>query len=226
MTQTSMQQGILKAAVLISGTGSNLKALIDAVESGTLELDIVRVISNRADAGGIDHARQANIPVSMISHMDYQNRQQHDDAIARVLDHDQAELLILAGYMRILGEDFIARFNGRMINLHPSLLPLYKGLDTYQRALEAGDTETGASIHIVTTGLDSGPLISQVRIAINTGDNVTSLGKRLGPQEHRLLVATVDQFCQRRVRYEGGELFYDDHVLQHPLQLNQDGSFA
>ena len=225
MKHTSTKQGNLKAAVLISGTGSNLKALIDAVKSGKLELDIVRVVSNRAEAGGIKYARAAAIPVSIISHNAYPDRQAHDDAVVRVLDKDQAELVILAGYMRILGEVFTARFNGCMINLHPSLLPLYKGLDTYARVLNAGDQETGASIHLVTPGLDAGPVISQVRIPVKTSDDAASLGKRLGPLEHKLLVATVDQFCKGKVRFDAGDLMYENHVLQQPLQMNHHGTF-
>lgn len=220
-----MKPAKLKAAVLISGTGSNLKALIDAVKSGRLAVDIVRVVSNRADAGGIEHARAANIPLSIISHKAYADRQAHDDALARVLDNDQVELIVLAGYMRILGESFTTRFNGRMINLHPSLLPLYKGLDTYVRALKAGDRETGASIHMVTSGLDSGPVISQVRIAIESDDDAASLRSKLGPLEHKLLVATVEQFCQRTVRFECGELMHGNRVLNKPLQMNLDGTF-
>jgi len=220
-----MKPARLKAAVLISGTGSNLKALIDAVKSGRLALDIVRVVSNRADAGGIEHARAAGIPVSIISHQDYPDRQAHDDAVAQVLDGDGTELVILAGYMRILGESFTTSFEGRMINLHPSLLPLYKGLDTYTRALNAGDHETGASIHIVTPGLDSGPVISQVRIPIEPGDDAGSLRNRLGSLEHKLLVATVDQFCQRTVRFESGKIMYGNHALGQPLQMSHDGTF-
>ena len=220
-----MKSARLKAAVLISGTGSNLKALIDAVKSGRLALNIVRVVSNRTDAGGIEHARAAGIPVSIISHQDYPDRQEHDGAVARVLGGDGTELVILAGYMRILGESFTARFEGRMINLHPSLLPLYKGLDTYTRALNAGDRETGASIHIVTAGLDSGPVISQVRIPIEPVDDAGSLRNRLGPLEHKLLVATVDQFCQRTVRFESGKIMYGNHALGQPLQMSHDGAF-
>jgi len=225
MKDTSIKQGKLKAAVLISGTGSNLKALIDAVKSGRLELDIVRVVSNCTEAGGIAYARAADIPFSIISHSAYPNRLAHDDAIVRVLDKDQAELVILAGYMRILGEKFTARFNGRMINLHPSLLPLYRGLDTYDRALQAGDQETGASIHIVTSGLDAGPVISQVSIPIKSGDDAVSLSKRLGPLEHKLLVATVDQFCQRNVHFKDGEVRCGTKLLEQPLQMNHDGTF-
>ena len=215
----------LKAAVLISGTGSNLKALIDAVASGNLELDIVRVVSNRADAPGIKHAHSAGIPVSIISHNAYPDRVSHDRAITRVLKQDRAELIILAGYMRILSEEFTEEFSGRMINLHPSLLPLYKGLDTYNRALQAGDSETGASIHFVTAGLDAGPVIAQVRIPIEKTDDADSLAARLGPLEHKLLVATVAQFCRPGIRFENGRLMHGDTPLGEPLRLKKDGTF-
>ncbi len=220
-----MKQNTLKAAVLISGTGSNLKALINAVESAGLELNIVRVVSNCEDAAGITHATAANIPVKVISHTAFPDRQSHDAAVTKVLQQDQAELIILAGYMRILSEDFTNNYCGRMINLHPSLLPLYKGLDTYNRALLSGDTQTGASIHFVTAGLDSGPVISQVKIPILPDDDVASLSTRLGPLEHKLLVATVELFCNRKVHYQQDSVLYLGHALEQPLQLKHDGSF-
>jgi len=220
-----MKQNKLRAAVLISGTGSNLKALIDAVGNGILDLDIVRVISNRARAPGLDHARGAAIPISIISHTDYPDRQSHDAAVADVLQQSGAELIILAGYMRILSEEFTHQYSGRMINLHPSLLPLFKGLDTYNRALESGAQETGASIHFVTAGLDSGPVISQVKIPVLPGDVATSLSARLGPLEHKLLVATVELFCQGKVHYEHGVVFHQEEIIETPLQLKHDGTF-
>ncbi len=216
----------LKATVLISGTGSNLKALIDAVESGRLDLDIVRVISNRAEAPGIQHAHKAGIPVSVISHKDYPDRKSHDAAVAQFLERDRPGLIVLAGYMRILSEGFANRYSDRMINLHPSLLPRHKGLDTYNRALEAGDTETGASIHFVTAGLDSGPVISQIKIPISDGDNAESLKARLGPLEHKLVVATVKLFSQGKIVVEGGTVFFEGHALEKPLLLEIDGRFS
>ena len=219
----------LKAAVLISGSGSNLKALIEASNRTDLELDIVRVISNRSDAGGLAHADAAGIPVSVISHQDYQSRETHDEAISKVLQQDQPDLIILAGYMRILSETFVQRYSHCMINLHPSLLPLYKGLNTYNRAIAAGDKETGASIHMVTAGLDDGPVIAQVRIPIKAKDDASSLAARLGPLEHQLLVATVRQFCQQTLHYDAkagnkGQLMFKGQPLDRPLQLQPDGS--
>ena len=220
-----MKQRNLKAAVLISGTGSNLKALIDAVENEALELDIALVVSNRADAPGIGHALAAGIPVSVVSHTDFPDRQTHDSAIAEILQFNQVELVVLAGYMRILSEEFTSEYSGRMLNLHPSLLPLHKGLDTYNRVLQAGDRETGASIHFVTAGLDSGPVIAQIRIPVLPGDDAASLAAKLGPLEHKLVVATVELFCRRKVHYEQGAVFYRGHAIGQPLQLRHDGTF-
>jgi len=220
-----MTQDKLKAAVLISGTGSNLKALIDAIELGNLELDIVRVVSNREHAPGLNHAKNAAIPVSVISHTDFPDRQAHDAAIAQVLQDDRVELVILAGYMRILGEEFANRFNGRMINLHPSLLPRYRGLDTYRRVLESGDAETGASIHFVTAGLDAGPVISQIRIPVLPNDDIAALSARLGPMEHKLVVATVGLFCKRQIQCEQDVVLRHGRVIDQPLQLQDDGTF-
>jgi len=220
-----MKQDSLKAAVLISGTGSNLKTLIDAIAAKGLLLNIVQVVSNRADAPGLNHARTAAIPVSVISHADFPDRQAHDAAVAKVLQHSQAELIILAGYMRILGDEFTNHYSGRMINLHPSLLPLYKGLDTYNRVLQAGDSETGASIHFVTAGLDSGPVISQVKMTVLPEDDASALKARLGPLEHQLLTATVKLFCNREIAYRDGAVLYRGRTIKRPLQLRQDGSF-
>lgn len=220
-----MSRDTLKAAVLISGTGSNLKALIDAVAAKKLDLDIVQVVSNRAEAAGIGHAETAGIPVSVISHGDFPDRPSHDAAVAEVLLKSRAELIVLAGYMRILGEAFTQRFEGRMINLHPSLLPLYRGLDTYNRVLEAGDAETGSSIHFVTAGLDSGPVITQIRIPVLPGDDANALKTRLGPLEHRLLTATVGLFCKREIALRGNSVLYRGRELSRPLQLQDDGRF-
>lgn len=221
-----MKQLPLRTAVLISGRGSNLKALADAMVAGKLNMQIVRVVSNREDARGIGHAKAVDIPVSIISHKAYPDRQSHDAAVAEVLQQDRVELVVLAGYMRILGEDITRIFEGRMINLHPSLLPLYRGLDTYNRVLNAGDRFTGASIHFVTAGLDSGPIISQVRIPVYPDDNATSLSARLGPLEHKLVVATIELFCKHEVHCKPDGVAYRGRILDHALQMKHDGTFA
>jgi phosphoribosylglycinamide formyltransferase-1 len=215
----------LKAGVLISGTGSNLKALLDAIAGGSLELDITRVVSNRPEAPGIQHALASGVPVSVLSHKDFPDRESHDTAIIEALDADGVELVILAGYMRILSKDFTDHYANRMINLHPSLLPRHKGLDTYNRALEAGDMETGASIHFVTHGLDSGPVIAQQKIPIGPGDDADSLKATLGPLEHKLLVATVRLFCQRDIECKQGKVYYRGQAIKAPLLLQPSGTF-
>lgn len=221
-----MNQDRLRVAVLISGTGSNLKALIDGMTSGALDLEIVRVISNRPDAPGLMHASNASIPTSVIDHTDFSDRNAHDATILEVLQTTRVDLIVLAGYMRILGEDISRIYDGRMINLHPSLLPLYKGLDTYNRVLKAGDNETGASIHFVTAGLDSGAVISQVRISVLADDDANSLATRLGPLEHKLVVATIDLFCQKKICQQQEKVFYLGQQIQQPLQLKHDGTFV
>jgi phosphoribosylglycinamide formyltransferase-1 len=191
-----------------------------------MALDIVRVVSNRPEAPGIQHAESAGIPVSVISHADYPDRQSHDAAVMAALQPDGVELVVLAGYMRIIGTEFTRAYSGRMINLHPALLPLYRGLDTYNRVLQAGDAETGGSIHFVTEDLDAGPVITQVRIPVLPGDDAASLAARLGPEEHRLVVATVELFCRRTVHLQGGKVFHQGRELDKPLLLRHDGTFA
>jgi len=189
----------MKVCVLISGSGSNLQALIDARDEKRIDIDIVSVISNRADARGMERANKAGIPSS-----------------------GNPQLVILAGFMRIIGPGVLDPFNGRIINLHPSLLPLYRGTDTYQRALDAGDREHGASIHFVTGELDGGPVISQVRIPVLAGDDKHKLAARLAPMEHRLLVSTIEFFTQHRVESGNAEVFVDESRLSRPLLLQAD----
>jgi phosphoribosylglycinamide formyltransferase-1 len=215
----------LRTAVLISGTGSNLATLIRAVVEQRLDIDICQVVSNRADAGGLQHAHSANIPVSVLPVAAAGGRSQQEQQVGDCLEQCGAELIILAGYMLILGAGLVNRFRGRMINLHPSLLPLYPGLNTYQRVLRSGDSEHGASIHFVTPELDGGPVISQVRVPVLPGDTPGELAARLGPNEHRLVLATVELFARRRVKMRSGRVYLDDDPLDMPLLLNEDNAF-
>jgi len=214
------------ATVLISGTGSNLQALIDARKRGRPGVDIVHVISNRADAPGLDRAAKAGIPSSVLEHKRFGQREDFDRALALLIHVHSPDLVILAGFMRILGPAVLEAFAGRMINLHPSLLPLYRGTDTYRRAIEAGDSEHGASIHFVTAELDGGPVIAQVRIPIRAGDDESSLQQRLGPREHDLVVATSELFSRNAVQCANGVVLIDGRPLATPLQLKDDGAFA
>jgi phosphoribosylglycinamide formyltransferase-1 len=210
----------LRLAVLISGTGSNLKALIDARDSGRLAIDIVQVISNRVTAPGLDHARAAGIPVAVIDRANA-GPQGEDHAVAERLRGLSPDLVLLSGYMRIVGAPLIEAFDGRMINQHPSLLPKYKGLDTYQRVLEAGDPEHGASVHFVTAQLDGGPVIAQLRVPVRTHDTPASLAACLGPLEHQLLVAVVELFAARRVEMRDGKACLDGQALAQALQWHE-----
>ena len=212
----------MKVCVLISGNGSNLQALIDARDEKRIDIDIVSVISNRADARGLERADSSGIPASILEHQGFADRNDFDRALGVLISANKPDLVILAGFMRIIGPGVLDPFTGRMINLHPSLLPLYRGTDTYQRALDAGDREYGASIHFVTGELDGGPVISQVRIPIIAGDDRHTLAARLAPIEHRLLVATVKFFTQHQVESGEGEIFVDGNKLHQPLQLLDD----
>ena len=216
----------LKVTVLISGNGSNLQALIDARDRGRLGINIINVISNVADAKGLERAARAGIPSTILEHQRFADRNEFDRALAMVIAAGEPELVILAGFMRIIGPGVLNHFEGRIINLHPSLLPLHKGTDTYQRALDAGDSEHGASIHIVTGELDGGAVISQVRIPILTGDDKHSLAARLSPMEHRLLVSTVELFTEYDVEYREDAIFIDEERLDNILQLQPDESLS
>lgn len=216
----------LPVAVLISGTGSNLATLIRARDEGRLDIDLRMVISNRAKAPGLDHARNGGVPITVINAETAGGGGKQDEEIAACLEACGAELVVLAGYMRILGAEIAERFAGRMINLHPSLLPKYPGLDTYSQVLATSDTEHGSSIHFVTAELDGGPVISQVRIPILDDDDPQSLAARLGPNEHRLLVATVELFVHRRVKMHPEGVSLDGKRLQRPLLLDDDDTFT
>jgi phosphoribosylglycinamide formyltransferase-1 len=221
-----MNKTPFRVGILISGTGSNLKTLIDAKAAGRLDIEICRVISNRSHAPGLDHARKAGIPFSVFDVENTGKGPQQDLAIAERLRQDEVDLVILSGYMRIIGAGLVNPFSGRMINQHPSLLPLHPGLDTYRRALEAGDGEHGASVHFVTEELDAGPLISQVRIPVLPDDTPDTLAARLGPIEHKLLIATVELFTYDRVKMSPGHTLLDGKVLQRPLLMQSDNRFA
>jgi phosphoribosylglycinamide formyltransferase-1 len=215
----------LRVAVLISGSGTNLQALIDAVEAGGLNIDLVHVISNRSDAQGLQRASKAGIPSSVLPHGEFSSREEFDLALALLMGAHKPGLIVLAGFMRILGPTVIEKFSGRMINLHPSLLPLYRGTDTYRRAIQAGDREHGASIHFVTGELDGGPVISQVRIPIEPEDTVEQLAARLSPREHALMVATVGLFSGGLLGCNDERVSYQGKPLKQPLILQKDGSF-
>jgi phosphoribosylglycinamide formyltransferase 1 len=187
-----------RLVILISGRGSNMRSIIEATEQGELEVDIAAVISNRPDAAGLEFAQQANIATDVIDHKQFDSRESFDAALAEAIDQYQPDFVILAGFMRILTAGFVEHYAGRLINIHPSLLPKFKGLHTHERAIEAGETEHGASVHFVTAELDEGPIILQARVPVLPDDDADSLAARVLEQEHLLYPAAIKKLVSQQ----------------------------
>lgn len=212
----------LRIAVLASGRGSNLAALLAARDRGELPAEFVLVASDKAQAGALALARMAAIPTAALAPRDFADRLAFDRALFDRVAAARPDLLVLAGYMRIIDGSVLAPWTGRMINIHPSLLPRYRGLHTHRRALEAGDREHGASVHYVTAELDGGPVIAQARIPVLPGDDEQALADRLLVQEHRLLPAVVAAIAQARLALRDGRVCWDGEPLAAPLTLRDD----
>ncbi|QLC74279.1 phosphoribosylglycinamide formyltransferase [Pseudomonas sp. LPB0260] len=185
--------------VLISGSGSNLQALIDSTRASEQPARICAVISNRADAYGLERAQAAGIATRVLDHKAFEGRDAFDAALIEAIDAFAPQLVVLAGFMRILTPGFVRHYAGRLLNIHPSLLPKYKGLHTHQRALEAGDREHGCSVHFVTEELDGGPLVVQAVIPVQTDDSAASLAQRVHEQEHLIYPLAVRWFAEGRL---------------------------
>ena len=194
-------------AILISGRGSNMLAIARACQSGELQATVALVISNRPDAPGLEAARQMGIDTAVIDHKTFASRHQFDQALHQRLQQAHPDWVVLAGFMRILTGEFVGQWQGRMLNIHPSLLPKYPGLDTHARAIAAGDSHAGASVHIVSPELDAGPVVSQIKIAIEPDDTADSLAQRVLCEEHALYIKALKQ-CVNRNRNSA-----DDSVL-------------
>lgn len=196
--------------ILISGRGSNMLALLDAA----LPARVAAVISNRADAGGLTSAAARGIATAVVDHRAHAGREAFDAALAAEIDRHQPDLVVLAGFMRVLTPAFVQRYQGRLINIHPSLLPAFTGLHTHARALAAGCTLHGASVHFVTADLDAGPIIIQAAVPVLPGDTEDSLGARVLEQEHRIFPQAVRWFVEGRLRLgENGHAVLDDARL-------------
>jgi phosphoribosylglycinamide formyltransferase-1 len=211
--------GNLPLVVLISGSGSNLQALIDAIAKRRLPAVIRAVISNRTDAFGLERARQAGIETRVLDHRGFPDREGYDHELTRLVDSFQPGLVVLAGFMRILTPRLVNHFHGRMLNIHPSLLPEYRGLHTHERVLEAGDNEHGATVHYVTEELDGGPMVMQARVPVESGDSVDTLAARVLTREHVIYPAAIRLIAEGRVRLEGNRVFMDGAPLEQPLTL-------
>jgi len=199
----------LPIVVLISGRGSNLQSIIDGIANGTLAADLRCVVSNQPDAPGLDRARRAGVTTLAVDHRAYPNRAAFDAALCEHIDEYQPGLVVLAGFMRILTAEFVEHYLGRLINIHPSLLPAFTGLDTHRRAIEAGATEHGASVHFVTPELDGGPIIVQARVPVLSGDTPDLLAARVLEQEHRILPQAIQWFAERRLELRDGIAMLD-----------------
>jgi phosphoribosylglycinamide formyltransferase 1 len=214
----------MRVAVLISGEGSNLQALIDAARDVRLRADIVAVVSNRSAARGLERARAAGIAALHLAAIRGQDRAEYDAALAKLLSPYDPELVVLAGFMRILSPTFIEQFAGRLLNVHPSLLPKFPGLDTHRRVLEAQEPWHGATAHFVTAELDAGPAIIQYRLRVRAGDTTESLAQRVHVGEHIILPRAVSWFAAGRLRLSSGSVMLDGRALNEPVSVDEEGT--
>ena len=199
--------------ILISGRGSNMQAIVRAFRQEKWPARLCAVISNRADAAGLVFATQAGIPTQVVSHKDYADREAYDAALQAVIDTYEPDLVILAGFMRILTTGFVEHYTGRMINIHPSLLPSFRGLHTHRQAIEAGVRVHGATVHFVTPELDGGPVIAQAVVPVLPGDDEDTLADRVLAQEHRLYPRVVRWITEDKVTYTGdGKVVLADDI--------------
>jgi phosphoribosylglycinamide formyltransferase-1 len=199
--------------VLVSGNGSNLQAIIDACQSGTIKGRVTAVIANRPEAYGLTRAEEAEIDAIELDHKKFASREDYDQALRQVIDEYQPQVVVLAGFMRILTGEFVQHYQGRLVNIHPSLLPKYQGLNTHQRAIDAGDTEHGVSVHFVTEQLDGGPVILQAKVPIFEEDTADDLIQRVYDQEHRIYPLVVNWLCQQRLTMRDSRAMLDGKVL-------------
>ena len=210
-------QDKLPLVVLVSGRGSNLQAILDGTLDGSLPAEIRAVISDRADAYALTRAALAGVPTRVLPSRDYPDRDAYDAALRMLIDAFRPKLVVLAGFMRILSPVFVEHYRGRLLNIHPSLLPAFRGLHTHRRALEAGVTEHGASVHFVTEELDGGPVILQAKVPVLPGDDPETLAARVLEQEHRIYPEVVRWFAQGRLELRDGRVRLDGRALDAPV---------
>lgn len=213
-----------KLAVLISGEGSNLQAILDACASGALPAEVCAVISNRAAAPGLRRALAVNVPVHTIQAASQTERADYDMALRILIESHNPQLILLAGFMRILSDDFVRHFRGRLLNIHPALLPKYRGLHTHRQVLEAGEREHGCSVHFVTEELDGGPVIAQAKVPVWTDDTEASLAARVREREHALYPLVVCWLAEGRVKLNADRVSFDGQPLTGPrvFGINED----
>jgi phosphoribosylglycinamide formyltransferase-1 len=208
----------ITVVVLISGNGSNLQAIIEAIRNDGLPVKVGAVISNKADAYGLTLAKRAGIPTQVLSHTDFPDRESFDRALQRAIDQYQPQLVVLAGFMRILTEFFVRHYMGRMINIHPSLLPKFRGLNTHARALQAGEKQHGATVHFVSLELDGGPAIIQAAAPVYPNDTEEALRERVLRLEHKIYPLAIRWFAEGRLTFTDQQAILDGKLLEQPLQ--------
>lgn len=209
----------IRIAILISGSGSNLQAIIDHQKRHSNLYEIAIVISNKAGVLGLERAKKAGIKNQVVDHKKFADRTAFDAQLQSLIDLANVDLVVLAGFMRILTEGFTQHFLGKMLNIHPSLLPKYTGLHTHQRAIEAGDPEHGLSVHFVTPELDAGPAVLQAKVCIEADDTVETLQNKVHQQEHLAYPLVVQWFAEGRLTFNNGQAWFDQKPLAKPLQL-------
>ena len=205
--------------ILISGRGSNMQTIHKQITAGKINAKISAVISNNPDAAGLKYADEQGVTNKALNHRDFTNRETFDQALIDLIDLHEPDYVILAGFMRILGQQFVEHYHGRLLNIHPSLLPKYKGLHTHKRALDAGDSEHGASVHFVTPDLDAGPVIIQTKVAIRPAETEQSLEECVLQMEHKLYPAAIALLCQGLIKQGEDCVMYDGETLKAPLLL-------
>lgn len=199
--------------VLVSGNGSNLQAIINACQNNLINGKIVAVISNKPDVYSLIRAKQANIPSHVINHKEFASREAFDHQLQLQIEQYQPDLIVLAGYMRILTPHFVQHYSGKMLNIHPSLLPKYPGLNTHRRAMEAGDKEHGTTVHFVTDELDGGPIILQAKVPIFDNDEEQDIVERVLAQEHQIYPLVIKWFCDDRLTMINGRAYLDQTMI-------------
>ena len=209
------------AVALISGSGSNLQAIIDAIASNELQLKLSAVISNISGVKGLERAELAKIPSKCIRHQDYPQRNDYEKELLGEVNKYSPDYIILAGFMRILSPFFINNFNGIIINIHPSLLPKYPGLNTHQKVIAAGESWHGCTVHVVTEELDGGPAIIQAKIKIKHNDDADSLSKRVLLAEHKIYKKALELMVKSKITYQHKKLKFNGQILDQPLNLDQ-----
>ena len=206
-----------RTAILVSGSGTNLQAFIDAVAAGSLDLDLCVVFSNNPNAFGLERAEKAGIPTACIQHGDFPDRESFDRAVIAELDRWNPKLLILAGFMRILSPAFVSHYEGKILNIHPALLPKYPGLNTHQRVLDAGDEWHGSTVHFVTEELDGGPRILQGRLPVDPEESAEELQHRVQAIEHKIYPQAAGLVGSGRVVFRNGQAWIDGELADEPI---------